>query len=60
MITKKLRRLRRDLGIAALERSCRVTLFGGVRQKAWRVPGTVEAGRHAMLMAELRYRLAST
>jgi len=61
---KALRRARRETGIARFERSCRLTQEGRWWKKAWRVPGTREAGRHAMLQAETwrrakRYRKAA-
>lgn len=40
---------RRRLGIATFERDCRCTMEQGQRKKAWRVPGTREAGTHATL-----------
>lgn len=40
---------RRRLGIAKFERECRTITECGRVKKAWRVPGTQEAGRHAML-----------
>lgn len=36
-------------GIAKFERECRCTFEGSVWKKAYRVPGTPEAGRYAML-----------
>lgn len=58
--SKQLRGLRRTMGIAALERTSRVVDYAGRRCKAWRVPGTVEAGRHAALVAAMRRKLAET
>lgn len=40
---------RRRLGIAKFERECRLAMELGRMKKAWRVPGTQEAGRRAML-----------
>lgn len=54
-----LKQARRTTGIACFERECRCILGPhGRRVKAWRVPGTREAGRHAMLQSETnrRYR----
>ena len=45
-ITKKARSLS---GLAAFERNCGTKPMGGKMLKAWRVPGTQEAGRWAML-----------
>lgn len=51
------RQARRETGIAKFERDCREVVcgvHGGGRwwmAKAYRVPGTQEAGRHAMLLA---------
>ena len=39
----------RRLGWSEFRRNCRLTAFGGRQCKAWRVPGTPEAGRDAML-----------
>lgn len=39
----------RRVGIRKFEKGCRLVEFCGRMQKAWRVPGTQEAGRHAML-----------
>jgi len=43
------RRARRLSGLARFERTCRLGTMGGRRMRAWRIPGTAEAGRHAML-----------
>lgn len=38
-------------------KNCRLAGFGGRKQKAWRVPGTPEAGEDAMYFAEYNRRL---
>ena len=43
------RKARRQVLIAKFERNCRCVQFEGRRRKAYAVPGTQEAGRHAML-----------
>ena len=43
------RKARRATGIARFERECRCVEFEGRRRKAWRVPGTREAGKWNML-----------
>ena len=48
------RRFRRLSGMARFERDCRMTREDGRLKKAWRVPGTQEAGRHNMFLAEYR------
>lgn len=42
-------RARRETGLAEFERTCRLTTEAGRRKKAWKVPGTDEAGKHSML-----------
>lgn len=50
---KALKKARRETGIARFERECRCIIgLYGRRTKAWKVPGTQQAGRHAMLQAE--------
>lgn len=41
---------RKTLGIAKFERTCRLTDFCGKQKKAYKVPGTKEAGRYAMML----------
>jgi hypothetical protein len=41
---------RRRLGIPAFERDCRLTSELGRMKKAYRVPGTSEAGRYQMML----------
>jgi len=47
---KAFRQARKEVGLPRFERNCRV-IDGdtGRRKKAYAVPGTQEAGRHAML-----------
>lgn len=40
---------RREVKIAKFERRCRCTTEGNRTKKAYKVPGTAEAGQHAML-----------
>ncbi len=52
--TSTIKRLRRELGIAHLERTCRLVRGpSGRMEKSWRVPGTPESGNWGMLMARL-------
>ena len=46
---KKLQLARRRSGIASFERKCRLTKENSRLKKAYRVPGTKEAGRWYML-----------
>lgn len=40
---------RRAVGLPKFERECRCTMFGSRKMKAYRVPGTSEAGQYNML-----------
>lgn len=40
---------RRRVGLGRFRKGCRKTAFFGRNVKAWRVPGTLEHGRDAML-----------
>jgi len=51
-MTKVFRRARRLSGLAKFERQCGVAREGGRCRKAWRVPGTREAGQWSMLASE--------
>lgn len=44
-----LRTARRRVGLGKFRRSCRMSSFLGRPMRAWRVPGTQEHGRDAML-----------
>lgn len=49
-----IRKARRAVGLPKFERECRCTMFGAREMKAYKVPGTREAGQYEML----RYRMA--
>lgn len=58
-MTSEYRKARRAVGIAAFERGCRETMnTTGRMAKAWRVPGTREAGHHANLRRSLQNYMA--
>jgi len=51
MMPKKYKTYRKQSGMAQFERNCRLTRSpNGRLVKAWRVPGTQEAGRHSMFI----------
>ena len=52
--TSMMRQARLETGIARFERECRTIQDGQYRRKAYRVPGTSEAGKHAMLQVATR------
>jgi len=51
-MNKKWRKARMKSGLARFERDCACGMFGSRRTKLHRVPGTAEAGRYTMLLAE--------
>lgn len=48
MMSKEFKRFRRESGMARFERECRLATECGRCKKAYRIPGTPEAGKHAM------------
>jgi len=57
------RKARREVGLPSFEQNCRCDVFNGRRQKAYRIPGTRESGRHAMLVrraSEIADRLVAS
>lgn len=55
---KMIRAARKAVGLPKFERECRTIREPGRHpRKAWRVPGTPESGRHAMLVRAMQDRL---
>jgi len=48
------KKFRRESGMARFENGCRLVVEDGILKKAWRVPGTREAGVWNMYRAEYR------
>lgn len=48
-MTQEYKNYRRSFGMAQFEKNCRLTPEMGRMKKAWKVPGTQEHGKHAML-----------
>ena len=57
---KTTRAARKAVGLPKFERECRCVMFEGRRCKAWRVPGTTEAGQWAMLHRRMNDLLLKT
>ena len=53
-MNSKLKAVRKKYGLPEFEQECRVILSEGHRKKAYRVPGTPEAGMHAVLIRRVR------
>lgn len=53
-MTKEYRAYRRKHGIAEWERNCRFARFQHRLMRAYKVPGTPEAGQHEMKMQSAR------
>lgn len=49
-----IRKARRDVGLPKFERECRCTRFGSRMMKAYKVPGTREAGQYEMLRTRVQ------
>lgn len=47
---QQIRAARKASGLARFERECPCGLMAGSWVKRWRIPGTAESGRHAMLL----------